>query len=115
MSTATERRIRHYWNPAATLFTLALIAGFICVIVAIRQAKHAAVFSYLCAVCAAIQRYEANHGVYPKDLREIDTSQVDNSEEISVDSLSFTVVNGSVTVSYDTNGRSACSCTLPGQ
>lgn len=80
---------------------------------AYREARNAAVRSYLCSVCAAVEDYKQQHGEYPADLTQISASKLDVDFGITVASLAYEVDDSTIMVSYFPEAGKAITCQRP--
>lgn len=76
-----------------------------------RAANEAALHSYLSSVCQAIQDYRVQHGQYPSNLRQIDTSTLDYDRGIPLSSLKYDIGDSELSVTYSVDGGPPVSLT----
>jgi len=84
--------------------TFEVVRGF-------NAAKEAALHSYLSSVCQAVEDYRVQHGQYPANLGQIETSTLDYDRGIALSSLEYDIRDSELTVTYSVDGGTPVSLT----
>jgi type II secretory pathway pseudopilin PulG len=97
------------YHPIIVLIVIVIASAIVGGVSVVNEAREAAVRAYLMSVCKAVEEYRIQHGHYPDNLLQIDTSKLDYSVGIPLGSLVYELGASEIRVSYPHDGSGSLS------